>query len=541
MSSFTIYCHGTNSHRSRTDGEIVAEFGKATISPHLILDGPGSKGETSDDKMRNPLPGFYNPFSKPGEKVLKSDKTARDAELMKLMRQAEEMAKDNVKRPYSQAQRLPGGSPQTSVTRSVSQLMLTRREIILKEQGLDIGTEKGRKQYAERALSNLGFAETAPSYSKKLFAPLPKRFELTAQGKGLTTGWGWDDNIAEAIAVLFDHLDTHGPITDLNLMGWSRGAVTCLRIANRLHEMAKSGSLPFAISIFAIDPVAGNDAGKLLDDACRVPSSVENYIATLAMDEQRGAFSPQDLSRVTTREGMNVVFLPFPGKHNTQVRIDGSGDTRGVAEIVWSLAYKFLAACDTKFDRLPPAAGLGSWEYLRKYSDIRLHRQDYHKLRNRGLGARVQGGIGPRAFTGMDNSPHQLKLPALEEYVINSEYFVNLHHRYLFEKLHPAVFDWAFSPSPKFGKSGFVKRGTTLGDSIEALSRDGREVYESLCTEIVKFSGGRDGCLDRYTSRWSVNAEIGEIGWYLPERRNIQPPPTIDLMSSAMERMGVVI
>ena len=44
--AFTIFNHGTGSHRSRTDGEIVAEFGKSAVGAEyrdfLITDGPGS-------------------------------------------------------------------------------------------------------------------------------------------------------------------------------------------------------------------------------------------------------------------------------------------------------------------------------------------------------------------------------------------------------------------------------------------------------------------------------------------------------------------
>jgi hypothetical protein len=472
MAVFTFYCHGTGSHRSRRDHEIITTFSEHTQRNFHILDGPGapdakdSQGRLSHtvpgrlSAQNHPIPGTYNPFRT--DKTLKSDK---DATMEDMLAEAKKLSTD-----------------------------LGRVDAIREAQGIDISTPRGQQKFAERAVDNLGFGLNNPVESTTL-----KRANRTDPGskvvgvktqyyreftqnkagigvekKGTMTGYGWDDNIAEAVALLFDKGvneetqpdgDSSRPISTIhrvNMIGWSRGAVTCLRIANRLEEIG----LPIEINIFAVDPVAGGDAGTRLEDTRIIPPNVRNYLATLAMDEQRKGFAPQDLSRIRVRDTAksNVVFLPFPGKHNTQVRLDNRG-LNEAARVVWSLAYRFLANFGTPLETgfaelLRPAKAVD------EYSKMLLKRGRYHELRNQGMKQRVQGGLGGRQFTGMDQQAHKLSLPALSHYVTDYNYFVNVHHRALFQMLYPKTTEW------------FFEAGTEVGIKVDKAHPVGWELWK---------------------------------------------------------------
>ena len=99
----------------------------------------------------------------------------------------------------------------------------------------------------------------------------------------------------------------------VNLTGHSRGAVTCIKIANLLKakvaELEHQSPLEQAdaelleklkkleLNIFNLDPVAGM-GDKMVRDGRVIPSNVANYMATLQLDEMRRDFKPQDMSRV---------------------------------------------------------------------------------------------------------------------------------------------------------------------------------------------------------------------------------------------------
>lgn len=350
--SFTIFNHGTGSHRSRTDGEIVAEFGRAAAgteySDYLITDGPGSDaadgGAVADPS--NPMPGTFDPYTR--------DKAAKSVEG-------------------------------------------------LKAAGFKVGT--GIK---------LGLKDPK-------FMSMSKPSTLS----GGATGKGWDDNVIHAIAAISE-LPTL-PKT-INMIGWSRGAVTCTKVAYKLADIYPQ----VAVNIFAVDPVAG--LGNKSDaDASELKVNVRNYIGILAMDEARTNFEPQDQRRLTISKMTNAIFLPFPGRHNTSVRLNNSPPES--AQMVWSLASRFLTHFGSRFSRVLSPIYSGQ-EVCNAYGKIRISRADYHALRQRWYKPPVSslgGKIQPREF-----------LSSIDNYVVDADYFINEHHRESFIRTYPKVYTFLF-------------------------------------------------------------------------------------------------
>lgn len=380
MRTFTIFNHGTNSHRDRTDGEIIATFGNAMPSTdeyftYLITDGPGSAPRT---RLGTPRPGTFNWATRNREK----------------------------KKFWVGKTELGDGSSPWRIT-------------------------------------------------------------------GLVSGGGWDDNVRHALVVITDLLCRGLPPQTINMIGWSRGAVTCLKIANALWDPStREGFLrDIAVNIFAIDPVAGGGAGVVQDTRLVTPN-VKNYIGTLAQDEQRGGFGPQDADRIhiLDPESSNVVLLPFPGKHNTQVQRN-SGALPEVAAVVWDLAYKFLDGFGTRFPTRP-VVPLSSDQICEAYGRIIMKRERYHEGRNRGLFARLQGGITPRSFKR-----------DVSQYVEHARYFVNQHHREVFETCFPEVYEWLFTdrvPNPRGFSSTVIRARDPIGQAFQQVWQRSPTTFESL-------------------------------------------------------------
>lgn len=245
---------------------------------------------------------------------------------------------------------------------------------------------------------------------------------------GLLTGAGWDDNVMHAVAALAE-VD---PLPEaVNMIGWSRGAVTCTKLAYTLNEFFPQ----VKVNIFAIDPVAGI-GNKSDTDASTIYSNVKNYLAVLSMHETRGFFKPQDIKRVTfaSRE-TNAIYLPFPGNHSGQVSLDKSCQ-KGIgeaAQIVWFMGMVFLKHFGTQFNR-NPSPTYSFQEICNFYANMSRKMPSYRKTRPGFFGGVAMGGRKTRDF--LSHRVHQ--------YVKHSSFFINEHHRRVFKRAYPGLYDYVF-------------------------------------------------------------------------------------------------
>ena len=239
--------------------------------------------------------------------------------------------------------------------------------------------------------------KTGSKFAKGFYGETSKHWAAT----GLISGADWEDNTWRAAhtvqSLKFDH---DVDITTVNLTGWSRGGVTCIRIANMLYEVFGDS---IRVNIFAYDPVAGQDAG-LQPINRTLPSNVDKFVAILAMHERRKTFKPQDLSRVIVKEPTRtqVTFLPFPGTHGEQVM--SSTHYQEPAQVARSLGYALLQQWGTPFDGMPRGPLLTNAAMLEAYSAMsqelaKGHDSVYYKHETSGIKARLMGkGLGRRSF-----------------------------------------------------------------------------------------------------------------------------------------------
>lgn len=185
---------------------------------------------------------------------------------------------------------------------------------------------------------------------------------------GRALGNGWDDNVYKATWML-THLkfELNQPIDTVNLVGWSRGAVTCLKIANKLFEVFED---TINVNIFAIDPVPGGYTART-QDMLAIPPNVRNYLAVLALDADGSNFQPTDRTDIKllapksehgkagNSDSLNpqhikphAHFLPMPGNHSDLVNAKLSSPLVGnSAKLCRSLAWRFLTQHGTSMQR----------------------------------------------------------------------------------------------------------------------------------------------------------------------------------------------
>jgi uncharacterized protein DUF5621 len=223
------------------------------------------------------------------------------------------------------------------------------------------------------------------------------------------------------------------------MIGWSRGAVTALVIANMLYDPSTTEGLfrSIKVNIFAIDPVAGAESGVGKDSESRrlICANVKNYLGIIATGENRKTFKPQDLARVHIADlNSNVMFLPFPGKHSSSPQ-NNDPKTLEVSQISWSLAVQFLKYFGTPCER--PLHLFSIQDYLEKYSYILTHHDQFAKVKQKGLKQFMIGmGFGKRDIN-----------QNMTDYVRYPEYFINEHHRACFDFLFPNLSRWLLNPA----------------------------------------------------------------------------------------------
>jgi Uncharacterized alpha/beta hydrolase domain (DUF2235) len=282
------------------------------------------------------------------------------------------------------------------------------------------------------------------------------------------TGHGWDDNIRHAIATLAERFPDLS--ATVNMIGWSRGAVTCLRLANWMKEFLGSA---WTVNIFAVDPVAGIDAGAVLRDTYEAPDIVKDYVGIFAMDEARGDFKPQDLSRIQVLDPSKttVSFLPFPGVHNTVV-VQKDSSLPEVSAVVRYLGYKFLSARGTVFRA--PEAVYSTVQLCRQYALMQKKRTSYRALMKKSFVAKQSGGIVQRNSVQMGAT-------------INP-FFVNEHHRVVFQAAYPDIYNYFFTTQVPnaFGKVTISYRASDLwGQKFQQFYQSAPDSFELLSDIFV--------------------------------------------------------
>lgn len=165
----------------------------------------------------------------------------------------------------------------------------------------------------------------------------------------MLTGHGWDENVTYAIRILTKLRESNIHIERVNLVGWSRGAITAIKIANAIEQYNTTKSAHTDVNIFAIDPV--NGPFRRGDNTHHsLPNCVKHFVATIMTHSGYPAgFSPMHKSALRFNAyNTKVVYQVMPGKHDSPVfhslraPQDRIKPEEYVSEIIFSTVYAHL-------------------------------------------------------------------------------------------------------------------------------------------------------------------------------------------------------
>ena len=248
------------------------------------------------------------------------------------------------------------------------------------------------------------------------------------------------------------------PVDQVNVIGWSRGAVTCHMFANALAKTEGWSHVP--VNIFACDPVPGS--GNFDTHRIRLGSNVKNYVGIYAADERSRGFSPV-LPQLDPRTEYFITTMP--GRHGTLVgnaSIDGGGGVNtlfGPGKVTRHLAERFLQRWGTNLNK---TLNLSDLEILRRYEEMLAHRPEYLAMRDISyqgqgldtLGVQASATASPlsvvvrAAFSQGDRAVGKgdgtWKTFGSSSTLSREHVFVNSHHRWLFKKNFGTLFSALF-------------------------------------------------------------------------------------------------
>lgn len=284
---------------------------------------------------------------------------------------------------------------------------------------------------------------TSPSFADHARGNTGGKTKVAADLKGKLTGQGWDENVLRTVNILQDlQFEKGASIDTVNLVGWSRGAVTCIRIAHLMHEVFGT---EIACNIFGVDPVAGMDAGLKMMDTQVLHPNVKRYVGILSMHEMRQSFKPQDWSRMALDPAYTTaILLPMPGVHSAQVI---PGNPPDAAYITRNLACALLRDWGTDLTRTPYAHLNTPAEMVEAYGRLVLSLSEHQQYQSKGIGSRLMGmGLRRREFathSKMDTYTRGGK----------ESYWINEHHRACFRAAYPGAYQAIFESTGR-GKVG---------------------------------------------------------------------------------------
>lgn len=247
---------------------------------------------------------------------------------------------------------------------------------------------------------------------KKLWKSKQAKF-----GRGVT-GVGTASNIVMALQWLWEQYYSQ-KFVDVNVIGFSRGGVSCIMLAHAMHEAGFTHLGNINVNIFTFDPVPGgvNDfgtKGHSFDQTGRVGTPktlapiVANYRSILQQNIKGWGKDLTFKCVVPEYEGSHPrrtprELYPMPGRHGAAARYD---TTTGEGDIGGYLCQEFMERHGTRFNtafsRLSPLA------LAERYASVAL------------------------AWPQNDASKYRKRLVSNE--YLQDDFYVNWHHRELLQQ-----------------------------------------------------------------------------------------------------------
>ena len=218
--------------------------------------------------------------------------------------------------------------------------------------------------------------------------------ELTAQGvrtgripffggtaEGVLGGKGVEGNVRRSVEWILKRLEKNPGNITVNLVGHSRGSITCYKIARALCDNKETSLL--RVNIFAIDPVPGNTGHVFTKNGENYKNIIlggnvwqGNSFLLLAESEHRLVFRPY-VDALYACGLPQHKFDTIPGTHGGINMLEGREPE--AAAIVLSRALDFLAANGSPMKEGAKEYILDGQKRLKRYAQIMLRIGDYKR------------------------------------------------------------------------------------------------------------------------------------------------------------------
>ncbi|TDU28532.1 hypothetical protein DFR24_2904 [Panacagrimonas perspica] len=256
---------------------------------------------------------------------------------------------------------------------------------------------------------------------KNVLGHMDERAILVALGS--ISGWGWEQNERHVWAVISSLISGSSAAPDtINMVGWSRGAITCHMIAHALAKTPQTRHLK--VNIFAFDPVPG--PGNFKPDKITLATNIHDYSVVQMDNEQRWIMRPMSFDGISESDVHGKYnYHVLPGQHDTGVM-----RARGAVGMIGAgLAHAFMTRHGTS---LRSPLSYTPKEYCNLYAVARLNILKYKKAPTNNR-AQQLGGLAThrRGLAPVSTVPKKL---------VETEYFVNNHHAHMFRKAFPNVY-----------------------------------------------------------------------------------------------------
>ncbi|WP_321473713.1 hypothetical protein [uncultured Paludibaculum sp.] len=182
------------------------------------------------------------------------------------------------------------------------------------------------------------------------------------KGFGSATGSGMSVNVNATV----DLVRKLKPAR-INMAGWSRGAITCIEIANAITQAPDIPGIP--MSLFLVDPVPGPheaNAWNWSSFSTKIPGTVTHCSAILQEGDSRGWMMAPLVDPFRTQDERKRVF-PMPGPHSASVEVQKPFEP--VSRLARSLVETFL---DSRGTELKAVLKLGAAEICDLYGQMML-------------------------------------------------------------------------------------------------------------------------------------------------------------------------
>lgn len=247
---------------------------------------------------------------------------------------------------------------------------------------------------------------------------------------GLLGGTGVDANVNLVCSEIRRRKSEMHQNLVVNMCGWSRGGVTCFKIANALSQGDTAG---IPINIFAIDPVPGGSSlNNHMWQSISMTPNIKMCHVVFSQHDRRGLFSPY----YPPVEGPFTDIDIMPGDHSTVA--EKKAGREEVYYLVKDLAKRFLIARGGFFK---DSSRLSASEILEYYAKVATHFDDYSRLAS-GVSkwAKFRGTYDELERTIRDVSGRKIaQMRPIYAPGKQTSFFINGHHRETCQQQYPRL------------------------------------------------------------------------------------------------------